>query len=267
MWRRASVGRVVSLVLAGFVLFAGIADGRPSRSKKSTGSRRRGRATREDEDDALFVTGSLAVFGCILLFGIIVLALCVYLDYNPTAGRLRCIMYSLIISATLLELGLCATDTLHWSVAIVVIISSLWGSLDAILRFPVFHDFDTIFTLKQIILIGIKILAFGLGISSKIWFYVLFMIEVLFFPLIYYVNLQLDDSERFRAVSEVVDDDILCRVGAFFTNTRDRRRDIMNCRRRVRSVIAKLALRSQMARQLLRCTDPASGRALSSRKV
>ena len=52
--------------------------------------------------------------------------------------------------------------TKNWVIAVIVL-NNVWGLLDAAMRYPVVYDLDTFFTLKQVVLVASKTVAYALG--------------------------------------------------------------------------------------------------------
>eukprot|EP00931_Biecheleriopsis_adriatica_P092903 TRINITY_DN66671_c0_g1_i1.p1 TRINITY_DN66671_c0_g1~~TRINITY_DN66671_c0_g1_i1.p1 ORF type:complete len:228 (+),score=34.84 TRINITY_DN66671_c0_g1_i1:62-685(+) len=112
-----------------------------------------------------------------------------------------------------------------WS-AIVLLITNVWGWLDAVLRYPILHDVDSLFTLKNLLLILLKIgwliWVFTRNKAYPISFVVCSMLAIIV-PMFYAMFLPLDESEQAYNLikSTYSDDDLAKRLWHFASNPRE----------------------------------------------
>jgi len=80
---------------------------------------------------------------------------------------------------------------------VAIIVANVWGMLDAFLRYPVVHDIDTLFGLKQLFLILIKLIAYTAGfvnIAKDVGLFVLLLLSsTCVLPIVWLVSLPIVD--------------------------------------------------------------------------
>merc|ERR1712194_55995 len=91
------------------------------------------------------------------------------------------------------------------------------GMLDAILRYPVVHELDSFFCIKQLLLVGLKTLAHAImwrNVSrTVVWFLGLLCLCCWFLPLAYLMALPIGDTQsQIGSASDVRDKDIIIKV-------------------------------------------------------
>lgn len=187
---------------------------------------------------------------------------CLYLECRPETWRTRLVMFIVVLVATTAELGLCAWQVFHWWMFPAILLFNTWGPLDAVMRFPVVHGFDTVFSVKQILVMLAKILCYIFGIQrfsqNRIAFFAMLMLNVIGMPLMYVLALPLDEGacEQAGAARGVVDVDVAIRLVRVVSNPKDRRECALDCKRRARVVAAGVAHVSPTAGRLLCRLDP-----------
>eukprot|EP00927_Polykrikos_kofoidii_P037588 TRINITY_DN31761_c0_g1_i1.p1 TRINITY_DN31761_c0_g1~~TRINITY_DN31761_c0_g1_i1.p1 ORF type:complete len:297 (+),score=23.29 TRINITY_DN31761_c0_g1_i1:48-938(+) len=262
--RRILVARVLAAFLAVSAVLAEQADGKPNPRPEKFHD------TEPERNDALSpVQTALLILACLMFVCGSCVGWCLYLDNHPEFSRIRNIMHSLLVVATLFELALCGVGKFKWWMPGVLAVTNVWGLADAVMRYPVVHDIDSLFTFKQLLLLCGKIIACAFGFHdfnrSSHWFFALILVNVVCLPLLYFLALPLDDSEQENAAAaeDIVDTDLLLRLANVLLNGEERRRCIWACRRRVRAGTAQLALSSPTAAKLLCVVDPSYRRVLS----
>jgi hypothetical protein len=106
-----------------------------------------------------------------------------------------------------------------------MLVINFWGWLDAALRFPAMHDVESFFTLKQVILMWVKVfwhvgIFYNAGLSDFGWgaflLVILFVANDIIAPAIYLNNLPLDDCLQFQeevhSMAMVKNEDIIVRI-------------------------------------------------------
>lgn len=206
--------------------------------------------------------------------GIAVWRWCVWLDKRPHPEHVRGAMFVVLLLATALELGLVAAGHLRWWMMWLLLSMNCWGSGDAVLRYPMLHDVDTFFTLKQLLLLPMKICCLALGFKnlakSKLWFFHILLLNVVTLPLLYFLALPLDatEAEQRLAVHDVVDEDICVRAARFVIGRNRQRCGVTACRKRAHGVALSLARRFRLASWILsRFLPPMASRELRGRSV
>lgn len=187
---------------------------------------------------------------------------CLYLESRPDMWRTRFAMYVVLALSTVFELALCARAVFVWWMWPVILVMNSWGALDAILRFPVLHGFDTMFALKQVVLLVVRVGLYIYGLSSfsdnRIVFFAALMLNILGLPLMYVLALPLDDTacEQAGAARMVVDVDIFVRIGRAVLDPKERRECMLHCSHRARQMVAGAARRSSLLSQAACRLDP-----------
>mmetsp|Transcript_75959 Transcript_75959/g.154106 ORF Transcript_75959/g.154106 Transcript_75959/m.154106 type:complete len:269 (+) Transcript_75959:81-887(+) len=151
-----------------------------------------------------------------------------YLWKRPDLARVRAGLLLVLLGTTFLEATLCFTGRFSaWAFPILLFLDA-WGPLDAVLRFPAVHDIDTLFGLKQAVLLCGKLVllpfAFRDLLGSLCLLLELTVINFAVLPLMYLLALPLDRSpeEQRRAAKGVEDMDLLLRIGRLASDPRRR---------------------------------------------
>lgn len=156
-------------------------------------------------------------------------AWCGYLGGRPSPAYIRRVMMAVLGVVTLFEITLCFGGYLHWWMVPVLLAINTWGPLDAVLRFPVLHDIDTFFTVKQVSLLCGKVVAFSFGIAALLdsiqLLCVLFCLTFIILPLFYLVACPLEHTleEQRRLAKGVADVDIALKFARAMSDPRKRR--------------------------------------------
>lgn len=108
---------------------------------------------------------------------------------------------------------------LRWTLPVILVVNS-WGFLDAVLRFPVIHDLNSNFTMKNCILLGVKVILLPIGCSrpmlleNTIPMIGMAMFNLVGIPALYLIALPLDDDDQQQRekASDVVDVDVAKRA-------------------------------------------------------
>lgn len=150
-----------------------------------------------------------------------------FLGRRPGLARVRGALLAVLAAATLAELGMCAAGHLQpWMAALILLINA-WGPLDAVLRYPAVHDVDTFFTVKQVLLLCVKLVSFPFGFAELLdSLHLLVALSLLNFvalPVLYLVALPLDQSpeEQQRAAKGVPDVDLAVRLALLAAERRN----------------------------------------------
>lgn len=202
--------------------------GRPLGVIENTTAAINGTDVQEEEE---FERPGLTILVCFFWFlscGACVWGWCVWLEYRPDYEKVRNLMFSSIAALTALELLLWYSEHLCWWMVWPIFFVNSWGHLDAVLRYPVVHGFDTFFALKHFLLIVLKvgclILGFESALRSCLWMFVLIVTNLAAFPISYLFALPLDDTPAAQrlAAHDVIDADLYMRIARLVTNAEDR---------------------------------------------
>jgi hypothetical protein len=181
---------------------------------------------------------ALNVFGSIF-FSFVVLACLIYMwgkmldKYEHDPGRVRAIMFLILIFATLVEMSLCAQGITYQWVAYLSLVTNLWGGLDALLRYPAAHSLESAFTAKQLLLLTAKTIAYAIGMRTFRLHAGVFFVELLLniwgLMVLYLMALPLNEREQVARDSDY-DVDLMIRVWQLATVSHERRRCVATCR-------------------------------------
>lgn len=198
---------------------------------------------------------------------------CLYLEYRPEPEQVRFGMLFVLAITTIAEFALCASATLKWWMWPVIFLTNIWGFLDAVLRFPVVHDFDTAFSCKQVLLLVVKVGAGLFGFidfrQNWVWFFLMILVDICTLPLMYFLALPLDEDpkEQRMAASCVEDVDLAVRVVRLITNKEARKECILGCRRRSHKATLDFARTSTLTSRMLKGVSQSYERELRVRSV
>jgi len=105
-------------------------------------------------------------------------------------------------------------DLETWSFALIFVVNC-WGTLDAVLRFPVMHSFSSMFVWKQLALVMLKVMCYVCGFHDAVDRLALFVIALLglvfTLPLLYITALPMGDSPQMHMKHDAVDKDLFVR--------------------------------------------------------
>lgn len=134
--------------------------------------------------------------------------------------QIRRAMRRALSAFTFLECCLWLNNDLEsWAFGCTLVVN-FWGSLDAILRYPVIHSFCSCFSGKQLILLTLKVMCYTYGFhdaNGRTTFFVMALMLLVFaMPIMYISALPLSDGVRRPRSSSVVDDDLSLRTLHYF---------------------------------------------------
>jgi len=116
-------------------------------------------------------------------------AWCLYLERKPSYSDLRNWFYCMTGFVWVVELGLCYFETTWLWTMLAVTPVNIWGFLDAALRFPAPHGFDSFFAVKQLLLLILKVLIYTLGLrdinNTPLIYFSLIVFHIILIPLLY----------------------------------------------------------------------------------
>jgi hypothetical protein len=121
---------------------------------------------------------------------------------------------------TLIEAWLWLSGDLEtWSFGLIFLVNC-WGTLDAVLRFPVLHSFSSMFVWKQLALVMLKVMCYVCGFHDAVDRLALFVIALLglvfTLPLLYITALPLGDTPQVHMKHDAIDQDLVMRVVSAF---------------------------------------------------
>lgn len=157
-----------------------------------------------------------------------------FLDVNVhNSARVRSAMIVILVLSTMCELSFSSYEWTHQWVGMIALAVNIWGGLDAVLRFPSAHDFESFFAAKQVSLLLVKICAYAIGIIDFRQhigkFLVVFIIVIWGLPVLYLMALPLDSAEQ-AAADERDDVDLVVKIWRLTTCRSERQRCMSTCR-------------------------------------
>jgi len=193
---------------------------------------------------------------------------CMYLEGQPATKVTRIIFLLVLATATCIDLALCVWRYVAWWMLPTLLLLNCWGALDAVLRFPVLHGFDSAFSCKQLLLLLLRGILYVVGAQSslsKTAMFAVLILNVLGLPLMYVLALPLDDMmgcDQQVAARDVVDKDLAVRVWRFTTDASSRRQCVAQYRRRGFAIAASVARTIPITQRVFCYFDPRLQRAL-----
>lgn len=188
-----------------------------------------------------------------------------YVD-NTEARRVRRILIRLAMLLSLEEWVLYMADVISvWSF-LALLFCNLWGHLDAFLRFPIVHDLDSLFALKQLFLLLLKVASYLLGYKklaqNLAWAVLALLINVCTLPIIWLTALPIGDINSYHQKHDVVDQDLAWRIWRFARVSSDRALCVAHFKASCRRALATLAEQCPPLKPLVLRLDPQMQRVL-----
>jgi hypothetical protein len=202
-----------------------------------------------------------------IALGVIIWLWGCFLDiYEHHPARVRLAMLSVLGFASILEVEFAAYGlTCSWVAAVSVFVN-LWGSLDALLRFPASHDLESLFAAKQFILLMAKTFAYAFGINNFRHhvgaFLVILLILIWGLPVLYLMALPLDPAEQVAA-DDRDDVDRVVRVWSLTTCESERQRCLGTCKKWLHRRLFNASQESPLAKMALCAASPSYKRAFT----
>jgi hypothetical protein len=166
---------------------------------------------------------------------------CLYLESNPTPGRIRSWGYLAVAAVSVTDFTLWYYEVAWSWLVLAALPVNVWGMLDAVMRFPAPHDVESLFTLKQFALLAAKVAMYTYGFvdfyASGLIYVTLFAVNVIGLPLFYFVALPMDGSRSKAATVDVGDVDVAVRLLRIITNTEERRHLWLGCARQLHNML------------------------------
>jgi hypothetical protein len=133
---------------------------------------------------------------------------------------------------------------MQWWMAPALALANAWGPLDAVLRYPVVHDMDSIFAMKQLMLLCGKLALFPFGFADLLGslrtLALLWSLDFVVLPLMYLVALPLERSatEQRRLASGVNDVDLVFRLARAVASPPNRHACLAMFEQRAKAVLS-----------------------------
>lgn len=169
------------------------------------------------------------------------------------------------------ELFFLWTESLRPWMVFPISIVNIWGYTDAVLRFPVIHQIDSFFTVKNLVLLAFKVamLAFGfrkLDIVSNACLMVFLMVmNVLGLPALYFAALPVEATvvQQRLAAHDVNDVDMAQNAYLFATDASHRKECLATMRRCMPRVSDKMLI-SPVVKEVITVLSPMHRKPIST---
>jgi len=185
--------------------------------------------------------------------------------------RVRTVLHFLLLVQSFAEISMWTNGIVYSWMFIPIILTNICGMLDAILRYPVVHQVDTTFTLKQALVVVFRFLLYAIGYKkvgrSPGWFLLWQLAGVLTLPTVWLAALPIDDPQCNHMKHGAMEEDILVRVWRMATSPADRKLlgkqlRVLTCRGAVKLVSVVPSLKTTVI-----LWDPSLARVISKAKL
>mmetsp|Transcript_9580 Transcript_9580/g.24670 ORF Transcript_9580/g.24670 Transcript_9580/m.24670 type:complete len:223 (+) Transcript_9580:82-750(+) len=181
--------------------------------------------------------------------------------------QIRLVLHIILALETLAEVSFCCLDLVKPWMMILIVLCNGWGLLDAFLRFPIVHDLDSLFTLKQVLLVTLKLSGYALGfrnIGKHVgWFVLIVLCCVFLVPILWLTALPIGDVSSYHQKHNAVDVDIAVRLWRACSHAPERAAAAARCRSMGRQTLVLLVKACPCLKgPVLRC-DPSLVRMLA----
>lgn len=152
-----------------------------------------------------------------------------FVDDNPY-GRIRKLLLGMLGVLATAEAWLYYRSVIGPKLLAVVLLANGWGMLDALLRYPIAHDLDTPFGIKQLVLFMMKFVGYIAGLRADMeagWLMLCVWSNVLTLPLLWLMAVPVEVQQKHSSV----DADIAIRLFQLFSRPEERARVSTLCKR------------------------------------
>ena len=154
---------------------------------------------------------------------------------------------------------------------IIALFCNLWGHLDAFLRFPIVHDLDSFFALKQLFLLLAKIGGYLLGFKmlkqNLAWAVLVMLLNVCTLPIIWLTALPIGDVNSYHRKHGVIDQDLALRLWRLAVSSAERQQAAAYLKASGRRTLAAVANSIPWLKPLVLKVDPVMVRVLRKAAV
>mmetsp|Transcript_127445 Transcript_127445/g.318201 ORF Transcript_127445/g.318201 Transcript_127445/m.318201 type:complete len:223 (-) Transcript_127445:114-782(-) len=158
--------------------------------------------------------------------------------------QIRWALHLILALLTLMEVSIWLSGVLKPWMILVILLCNGWGLWDAFLRFPIVHDLDSLFSLKQVCLVTLKLCGYALGFRNVGkyvgWFVLIVLCCVFLVPILWLTALPIGDVTSYHQKHDAVDMDIAVRLYRACCNPTDRAAAVARCRAKARSTLVVL---------------------------
>lgn len=188
-----------------------------------------------------------------------------FVDSNDPP-QIRMALHTLLAVETALEVAIWASGMVRPWVLAVIFVANVWGMLDAFLRFPVVHDIDSLFGLKQVILITLKLIGYAIGFHNVGkyvgWFVLIILCCVFTVPILWLTALPIGDVTSYHQKHDRVDVDLAVRLWHVVRHKEERAMAAIRCKNVLRKMLVFVATGAPFLRSMILRWDPSLARAL-----
>jgi len=176
--------------------------------------------------------------------------------WHPYPEKVRRFLLLAVLLLTLLETWFIWSRRLRAWMWLPILLVNGWGYLDAVLRFPVVHDIESLFTVKNLLLLAFKVamLAFGFRrldrVTSACCMLGLVIMNLLGMPALYLIALPMDDTllEQRIAAHDVNDVDLAQSLFRFMTSSKQRQESMSHVKKQLRMSLQMILKTPLMAK-------------------
>lgn len=205
-----------------------------------------------------------AIIGAIISPLFVIFAWAFWLERRkPYPEQTRRLLLLVVLLLTLAESWCVWIGALRRWMPLPILLVNGWGYVDAVLRFPIVHELESFFVVKNLLLLAFKVvtLAFGfrqINKANNVCCLVFFMVtNLLGIPALYLLALPLDDThiEQRMAAHDVNDVDLAESLFRCITNSQYRKEVLSNTKKRLRFSTQHL-LQLPLVTKVVECTSP-----------
>lgn len=139
----------------------------------------------------------------------------VYIE-NAKPGEIRRALQIFFAILVVIEFLLWTFDRFKDNTIYFLVIMLFWGMFDAIIRFPVVHDLDTFFSIKQVAFVGLRTMVYAIGFrnlgKNAIFFLICLFANVWCVPLLYVMALPIGDTRAQNSKTDCLDIDLAMKI-------------------------------------------------------
>ncbi|CAE7217779.1 unnamed protein product [Symbiodinium sp. CCMP2592] len=185
--------------------------------------------------------------------------------------KVRRILIVVVLVLTLEETLLCLGGAISFRSLVVIFICNIWGHLDASLRYPIVHDLDSFFALKQLFLVLLKTAGYLLGfrdITKNLgWVVLALLVNVCTVPIVWLTALPIGDVSSYHQKHDVLDQDLAARFWCTVTSSTERAAAMARWKATARRALADVARAVPLLKPAALRIDPALVRLLKANSV
>mmetsp|Transcript_36946 Transcript_36946/g.81099 ORF Transcript_36946/g.81099 Transcript_36946/m.81099 type:complete len:224 (-) Transcript_36946:76-747(-) len=178
--------------------------------------------------------------------------------------RIRGALLFFLLLESCVEVAVWSCGAVKAWVIVIVVLANCWGMLDALLRYPVVHDVDTFFSVKQAVLIVSKFAGYGLGFKNMSkhagWFILMVLVCIFTVPVLWLTALPIGDFTRVHQKHGRVDVDLAVRIWRFISDPTERAAAASQCQRWLRQALVVAAKAAPGLRNVILKKDPTLAR-------